>query len=274
MNLKEAVEFTFENRPAWIEGRGAKTARINSNHVLRILGGDMDVAAIDTEHFTKLSRTLRDEGKKPATINRITAALSTVLTELRVNGFKVNPPAFRRQKEPKGRVSFFEPEEVDQLLEAASQRRDYFLLHDSILFGIKTGCRQGELLKLEHSDIDFDSMQITFRDTKNGRDHVLPLNADLVPILQRRIEYAIDKTVFPWRDKDMLLRTFKSVRNACGIGEDKVWHTLRHTTATWLVGKNVPLRVIMNVLNHSNVNTTLRYAKAADKATKEAIDLL
>jgi integrase len=272
MKLSEAIEFTFENRDSWREGKGAGTARINARHVMRILG-DIDMEEIKTKHFTQISQQLKKEGKSDATINRVTAVLSTVFTELAQNGYEYDRPSYKHRKEPKGRVTYYTEDEINSLLEAASQRRDALLLHDSILMSIKTGCRQGELLRLTDDDIDFENKQIIFRDTKNGTDHVIPMSVELVPLLVRRLDLRISGELFPW-DKDTLLREFKKLRNELGIDQTKVWHTLRHTTATWLVSKNVPLRVIMSVLNHSNVSTTLRYAKAADTAVKDALELL
>lgn len=273
MKLSEAIEFTFENRDTWRNGKGAKTARINANHVLRILG-DIDMSEIKTQHFNLLAKTLKAEGKAPATINRISAALSSVFTELNQNGYEYTRPQYKHQREPKGRVTYYTEEEVDNLLALADLEPDFHLLHDSILMAIKTGCRQSELLNLTFGDINFRDREITFRDTKNHTDHTIPMNEDLIPILRRRMNASISGELFSWRDKDQLLRAFKRVRDEAGISKDKVWHTLRHTTATWLVTKNVPLRVIMGVLNHANVQTTLRYAKAADTAVKDAIDLL
>jgi integrase len=272
MKLSEAIEFTCEHRDSWRDGKGAKTARINARHVLRILG-DLDMSEIKTLHFTQLTRQLKEEGKAPSTINRITAALSTIFTELAQNGYDYSRPSYKHQKEPKGRVTYYTEDEVKALLEAASNRRDALLLHDSIVMSVKTGCRQGELIRLMDDDIDFENKVITFRDTKNGYDHTIPMSEELIPLLERRVELSVVGQLFPW-DKDTLLREFKKLRDGLGIPDTKVWHTLRHTTATWLVTKNVPLRVIMSVLNHSNVNTTLRYAKAADTAVKDALELL
>ena len=273
MKLSEAINFAFEHRDAWINGSGAGTARINCNHALRIVG-DIDVFSIETMHFTQLSHTLLQEGKAKGTVNRITAALSTVLKELQLNGYKVDVPKYKRQKESQGRREYYTEMEMLRILEESAKEPDYMLLHDSIMFAYKTGSRQGEMLKLTTSNVDLATNQFVFLDTKNGDDHFLPIHKDLIPVITRRCHYACDERLFPWRGKDQLLDKFKAVRDRLGISDAKVWHTIRHTVGTELVTKGAPLRVIMGILNHKNVNTTLRYAKAADTAQKEAIDLL
>jgi integrase len=275
MRLADAVEFCFQHRDAWISGSGAKTARINSNHVVRILGPDLDVNDIKTEHFATLTSVLLSEGKSGSTVNRVTCALSTVLSELRQNGIPAAKVEFKRQKESKPRPSYFKEEEVDMMLLQSSQLDDYMLLHDSIMFSIKTGCRQGELLSLTVDDIDIEKREIVFRDTKNGSDHWLKMHEELVPILERRLQYRINQELFPWRDKYQLLRDFKLLAEEAQVPlQGRVWHTLRHSVATWLCERQVPLRTVMGVLNHRNVATTLRYAKASDRAVAAAIDVL
>ena len=275
MNLKDAVEFCFDNRTAWQTGSGAPTARINCRHFLRILGGDTDVSELTSKHLNDMSARLLAEGKAPSTVNRITTALTTTLKELRVNGIDAPEVHYKRQKEGKPRPGYFLEAEVEIMLAQASSESDYMLLHDSILFSIKTGCRQGEMLDLETSDIDIDKRTILFRDTKNGSDHWIKMHEDLVPIMERRVQYAIGPYLFGWRDKDQLLRSFKRNKAYAGLpDDDRVWHTLRHSVATWLCERQVPIRTVMGVLNHKRVETTLRYAKASDKAVAAAIDIL
>ena len=40
-------------------------------------------------------------------------------------------------------------------------------------------------------------------------------------------------------------------------------HRLRHTFATRLLAQGVPIDVVQEVLGHSNINTTRKYAKTA-----------
>lgn len=277
MNLNDAINFTCEHRDSWNSGKGAGTARINANHCLRVLGADLDVLNICTADFTKLSHQLKQEGKAPATINRITAALSTVLTELRCHGYDIPVIHYKRQREPKApRPTFFTEDEINRLCKVATQLPDYYLMHDAIRFASLTGCRQGEMLKLKDTDVDFAAMTITFNDTKTEDFRTIHIHADLVPILERRISVRIDHHLFPFRDKDHLLRLFKQLKTMAGMNpnDGRVWHSIRHSTATWLVERNAPLRAVMGVLGHSRVETTLRYSKASARSVAAAIDLL
>ena len=50
-----------------------------------------------------------------------------------------------------------------------------------------------------------------------------------------------------------------------------VFHCLRHSFATWAIEDGVPVRVLMDLMGHKKIETTLRYAKVTDKAREDAI---
>jgi site-specific recombinase XerD len=74
-----------------------------------------------------------------------------------------------------------------------------------------------------------------------------------------------------WRDKDQLLRAFKKVRNYIGKDDSYVFHSLRHSFATWAIDANVGIRIVQELLGHKTIETTLRYAKVSSKARCDAI---
>lgn len=278
MRLSEAIESCCRTREAWITGSGARAARNNVRHALRIIG-DISVYEIKTHHFKEIVTTLTGEGYSASTINQVLTAVCTVLSELKECGDEqIIIPSFKRPRIRNTKLEFYSDEEINSLLEDSLKEDDYCLLHDSILFAYKTGCRQEEMLLLTMDAIDWTNNQLTFFDTKNGDDHTIHLHGDLLEILKRRADYRIDDRLFPWEGAlhgaNKLRRTFKKVRDRLGIEDRKLWHTIRHTTATHLVSRGAKLRVVMGVLNHRNVNTTLRYAKVADQSKKEALELL
>jgi site-specific recombinase XerD len=274
MKLIEAYDLAFETRDSWREGKASPQARINANHVMRILGPDIEMDTIETKHFAEITKVLKSQKKANATINRVTSSLRTLFTELKQLGHKLHTPDYKHQKESRGRPEFYTEEEIATLLTIAAKRDDHMLLHDSILFAYKTGCRQAEQLELCTAHVDLKNNQFIFLDTKNGDDHYLPIHNDLFPVLERRLNQAIDERIFPWDNSEQLRTGIRQLQAIAGMEGGKLWHTIRHTTATHLVSKGVELRKIMGVLNHRNVNTTLRYAKVANTAKKEALDLL
>lgn len=58
-----------------------------------------------------------------------------------------------------------------------------------------------------------------------------------------------------------------------GLGEQIQFHSLWHTTGSWLTMKGVPIRVIQAIVGHSSLSVTERYGHLApetlDAATEE-----
>ena len=277
MKLSEAIEFTDTHR--WEGTSSRHTVLINANHLLRVLG-DIEIEDVKTKHFTQLLEWAKSEGYAPSTQNKVTGTLATIMKELISHGHELTVPGYKKAKIKKNaRPDFYTEEEMEKILMVAGTRDDFLLLHDCIMFAFKTGCRKGELLQLTWDCLDWKNNEILFRDTKNGEDHYLPIPKDLQEILDRRLEQAIDERVFAIpcntykQQGDFLLDSIKAICKQLGVKE-RLWHTIRHTTATHLCSKGVPIRVVMNVLNHKSVNTTLRYAKVFDSSTKEALDLI
>ena len=52
------------------------------------------------------------------------------------------------------------------------------------------------------------------------------------------------------------------------------FHDLRHTVATRLVEKGIDLVVVKEILGHSKIETTMRYAHAVPKRKMDAINVL
>jgi len=53
-----------------------------------------------------------------------------------------------------------------------------------------------------------------------------------------------------------------------------VFHTLRHTFASWLAIQNIPLASIKELLGHCTINLTMRYAHLSQHQLRYAVDSL
>lgn len=275
MKLAEAVAFVRETKPKWADGKGKQTAHINSNHVVTVLGPDKSMEDITAMDYVRIQKHFKAAGKSNGTINRITSALSTIFSELykhQLISKVVRCP--NKLDEPKGRLVVYTAEETKALLKAALELRcdEAQLVHDVVFAALKTGARQGELLKLTWLDVDFDLEEITFVDTKDGSDRVLPMSASLKELLERLHDERIDDAeVFPI-SKDVLIRRFRRVLKGAGITDPrKCFHTLRHFVATELFQRGIPLTDVQAVLGHSQVTTTMRYSHSTKEGKQKAI---
>jgi site-specific recombinase XerD len=52
------------------------------------------------------------------------------------------------------------------------------------------------------------------------------------------------------------------------------FHDLRHTFASWMVMRGAGLKAVAEILGHSDIATTQRYAHLSESYKKEAVELL
>ncbi len=174
------------------------------------------------------------------------------------------------------KIEFLDEEEIKALLQSASPT-----MQPIIYAFLKTGLRRGELVHLEWDDIDFRNRQINVvnndaHQTKWHRERHIPIDDKLLEILRSLPRKG--KYVFPTKDgalrKNNLLRELKRAARLAGISKDVTLHMLRHTFASHLVINGVSLRVVKELLGHSNISTTLRYSHLGPEHLNGAVEKL
>jgi integrase len=159
----------------------------------------------------------------------------------------------RRQWKAVGRrTTVIEPDALRSWVPAVSALANQ-VARDLLLFVALTGCRRGEALTLRKSDVNLAANTVTFRDTKNRRDHELPLTKQLAEILARRV--AASASECEWVFADTRGRPIQNLRYAqdrvqTASGVKFCVHDLRRLAATALERAAVPVYTIKAVLNH------------------------
>ncbi len=167
--------------------------------------------------------------------------------------------------------------ELDAIVEHTSSP----ILRDLFLFGFYTGCRLGEIVNLKWKHINLNKNCIAIGDddlhTKNKRTRTIPicniLNSGLEQ-LQNTDDvdsYVFSKSNgFPF-NRDYISRAFKKVVRKAGLREKIHFHTLRHSFASNLAIKGVPLIVIKELLGHSSIVTTQIYSHSDLASLQKAV---
>ena len=179
------------------------------------------------------------------------------------------------------RVRWITHEEARRLIEACRDSKTEYLA-DFVVFGLNTGMRKQEILGLEWSRVDLANRLIYLRpeDTKGKRSVGIPTNAAVRSILSARLEQRMrSDNPSPWvfhKAGSRVGDVTNGFRLACkraGI-EDFHPHDLRHTCAAWLVSAGVPLSEVRDLLGHSSVTVTERYAHLCPERVREAVTVL
>lgn len=253
----------------WLNTKGEKSVTINTNAAIAFFGRNTYVTEITTQRVAEWIEALRKESNSNGTINRKLSALSKVLKYAMHNESLDKLPYIPRQKESKGRLRFLTKHEEESLLNLITQWSDQELW-DCVAVLLDTGMRCGELLKLRGEDVR--NNQITIWDTKNGKDHTIPLTQRASRIVSERLAQHGKGVLFPI-PYDSLQKRFLRVTEHLEL-EDVSLHVLRHTFASRLVQKGVTIQVVAKLLNHSTIQMTMRYAHLAPSNLADAVALL
>ena len=250
-------------------------------HLLPALGGvRLDrIGVADVERY-KAQRLAAKAA--PKTINNELAVLRRALRVAHEWGLVGAPPPIKALRAPSKAVSFWTFEESDRLLDATAPAWRPFLL-----VAIRTGLRLGELLGLRWEDVDLAKRRLVVRQAivrgevttpKSHRTREVPLAPSVVAALRELPSRFRGGLVFCHPGGAPLARgqTKWPLWNACrdaGLTRSG-WHRARHTFASHLVMKGVPIRVVQQLLGHSTVAMTERYAHLAPEIAREAVDIL
>lgn len=150
-------------------------------------------------------------------------------------------------------------------------------LQPMVLLSINTGLRQGEVFILNWNDIDFSRAILTVNGAtaKSGKTRHVPLNNEALSILKdwKKQSENTAKFIFPAKDGNKLNNVRKSW--ATVLKQAKItnfrWHDLRHHFASRLAMAGVDLNTIRELLGHSDLTMTLRYAHLAPEHKANAV---
>lgn len=227
----------------------------------------------------------KSEGVKSATINREIGLFSAALNYARREWeWDIpNPAEGMRQREPEGRVRSLTVEEARRLLHLAEGNSRSPWLPDFIRLALNTGCRRDELLRLEWRRVDLKAnlIHLEGKNTKSGKRRSVPLNEEarmsLLNLARFRAIHCPDSAwVFCHKDGERLQavrRAFSTVLKQAGVTDFRI-HDLRHTCASWLVSAGQPLHAVRDLLGHSTVKMTERYAHLAPENVRAAVVVL
>jgi integrase len=174
----------------------------------------------------------------------------------------------RLPKLPAGRTRYLTPGELRAALESAPN-----WLRAPMAFAACTGVRRGEMLSLRWMDVNLGHRRLYLRETKNGNLRVLPLSEAALSVLHSLPMGGSSDAVFADVDAARLSVYTRRVFARLGI-TDASFHTLRHTSASWLVQQGVDLYAVGQLLGHKTPRMTQRYAHLSPEYMAGAVGKL
>jgi integrase len=180
-------------------------------------------------------------------------------------------PKIERKREGQGRIRFLTPAEEQTILSLMRQwgKDDHA---EAVEVLIDTGFRNSELWALQGRDVDLKQGLIHVWRTKTDHPRSVYMTDRVQAILERRKELHGDGVLFPGMDNYTLRYVWDRARTQMGLDNDPnfVPYVCRHTCASRMVQRNVPIPVIKQWMGHKTVQMTMRYAHLAPTNLKAA----
>jgi len=191
----------------------------------------------------------------------------------------------------------------DQLSAISNQIKNE-VVKDVVVFAFYTGMRLDEIVNLRWKNVDLQNRVITVGDdkfiTKGRTQRFIPISDEALTSVLSKLEYKrtpsrltdgqafilplgkrenISGFVFCKEDGEKftgnyISRRFKKACKAAGMDNAIHFHSLRHSFASNLVQRGVPLYTIKELLGHSSVSTTEIYSHLNMETLREAIKKL
>jgi integrase len=244
--------------------------------------GDMPLKEITLHHMETLKNRMLDDKKAPATIRYALAVVRQVFHFANDHGIYGGQDPTRKVKRPTAdnkRTRFLTKEEAQLILDALQGRSTE--TYNMAVLSLHTGARLGEITGLCWSDIDMQGRTLTFRDTKNKDTRHAKMTQQVFEMLFSLQRGRADELVFPGRGGKKMVRisrTFDRVVDGLklndGITDRRqriVFHSLRHSFASWARKSGADLFTLQKLLGHKTPAMVARYAHVDDETIEKVM---
>ena len=152
-------------------------------------------------------------------------------------------------------------------------------LEPMITISLNTGLRRGELFSLHWPEVNFQKrvLSVASSSSKTGQVRHIPLNEASFDVLTDWKKQSVNKgLVFPGKNGgkfDNVNSSWKKLLSMANISDFR-WHDMRHDFASQLVMNGIDLNTVRELLGHSDIKMTLRYAHLAPEHKLKAVETL
>lgn len=220
------------------------------------------------------------------TINNVLSCFSTLMKDAADHDKIQNAPRVKWLKAPKAGYDFLDFDEAQRLIDAADPE-----WRTCLLLALRTGLRQGEIIGLQWADIILTGPApgINVRRTiwedqegspKGNKERFISIaGSKILAALKEHKKTAKGAHVFVDGDGKRLTdgkMKWPLTRSIAKAGIERTfgrigWHDLRHTYASHLAMRGVDLLSIKQLLGHTDIATTMKYAHLLPSATAHAV---
>jgi len=266
------------------------------NHIKPILGSVpvKDIATLTLEKFKKELSKKKTKAGKPLSqksIHHCLALIRQMYNKAAGWGIYRGPnPVTETAKVHKQflkipdnrRLRFLSREEADKLLTYLKGKN--IQLHDITLMGLYAGLRADEIFSILWLDVDLEHGIINIKDPKGVINRAAYITAPLKEMLVRRKKEENNRNALVFKNRkgekirevsNEFGRAIKKLKFNEGVTDQRdrvVFHTTRHSFASWSAMAGTHLGTLQKLMGHRNIEMTLRYAKFSPSHEREAAE--
>ena len=146
------------------------------------------------------------------------------------------------------------------------------------LFAVATGLRISDIRTLRWDHIDRVNRQVAKVQEKTGKIVMIPIKDEAWNLIDDGVDHTAADFVFP------RIAAVPNIENTnpylrkwgqdAGLTKAIGWHIARHTDATQLLESGADIYTVKELLGHTKIETTMKYAAVTNKKRKAAVDAL
>jgi integrase/recombinase XerD len=175
--------------------------------------------------------------------------------------------------------NFFNKDEIAAIINSVENIKHKTML----MLSYSSGLRVSEVVRIRTKDIDSSRMCILIRQAKGKKDRIVKLSPVLLIMLREywtKYKPARDGVLFqgqyagePYSTRSLQL-VLAAAKQKAGVLKPGSIHALRHSFATHLLDKGTDVTMIMKLLGHNDIKTTLRYLHVTNRDMLQIISPL
>jgi integrase len=278
ISIYDAIELYKSDRPT----KGHKVYSDWMTNFLQDNGIDISepLTKITTAVLHKVVQIRKDEGRSPATVRHTVGFLGRLISHAKKHGYEVADVEMPIVKVKNKKLVWFTFEDEKKILQELDYKRNIPTLppyeenpnhfrriemqdnYEFFQILIDTGLRLNELAMMKWSDVNLRKSELSIYRPKVNNQSVIHMTKRVKEILERRSKTNRSEWVFTNEKGDGCKRTFSTIRAAikrAGFTEGTI-HTCRHSYASRLVQAGVQLYDVSQILGHTSMSMTTRYA--------------
>ena len=284
---KAIVTFSDLAQKYFLDKNSTKNRMSRYNIHIKDMIGNKDINKIERRDIEKLLDEIEAKGLSNQTINATKELISTIFNHhIKNYQLKIINPCIgiSKRKVDNARERYLTLEEIEQLKETI---RDDFLISLFVDLALQTGGRFETILTIQKKDVNLQQKTVTLKNHKADKTYTGFLQDELLETLREYMKQLnINDYLISFEGKHSEKLTQRNIQHRIKPALDKLFnqgldtkdaknrvviHTFRHTFASHLAIKGVPIFTIKELMNHAKIDQTLRYAKLSPQNGKDAV---